>query len=103
MAIQESWEVDSMNGRSTVLHSARMTDLRHLSLFYELGQIIKRCLVHGESVLVLVIIEAKCKSSTSEGIHCKLDRILFEEVRHHSMETKWRIIQLILIAFEDMS
>ena len=68
-----------------------MAYLRHLNLFFELRQIIERCLIHGQSVLATIIrvtFKAKCESGTSEGIHCECNRILSKCIPIHSMDTK---------------
>ena len=65
----------------------RMAHIRHLALVLILRQVIKWCVFQGESILVRIILVAKCESGTSESIHCDCHRILFEGCKSHSMDS----------------
>ena len=87
-SLEKDWEVFAVDDGPNVTISYRVAYLRHLNIF-ELGQIGKWCLINGESVFVTFI--AKCKSGTSESIHCELHRPPFKCAPTHSIDTKWKV------------
>ena len=93
-SFEEDWEVFAMDRGPNVSVRYRVAYLRRLNLFFKLRQVVKWCLIHGESVFECFLIEAKCESGTSKGIHFERHRSLFECRPTHSIDTKWKVRQL---------